>query len=239
MARVTNGELARRVLSFLHGLNDQRAGCALAASGFTNDDVDEGWRLLRELKAVHITKAPACVNPRTLADLDEWENRWFAVCKVTLQRHHPEVHDRVFHELAEQSGVDVVSSVSSFVERIAELDEATDADSMAARRLLEARGLRAGTIAEAKSMLDALRTPSQRPPPFVDTPELQAEREAALLGWYQEWSAIAQTTIRDRNVLRSLGLLEPRRGVATNDDEPLGREPIDEYEAAPTSRAVA
>ena len=45
MARVTNGELARRVLSFLHGLNDQRAGCALAASGFTNDDVDEGWRL--------------------------------------------------------------------------------------------------------------------------------------------------------------------------------------------------
>jgi hypothetical protein len=237
MARLINGELARRVLSFLHGLNDPRAGSALAASGFTNDDLDEGWRLLRELKAVHITKAPACVNPRTLADLDEWENRWFAICKVTLQRHHPEVHDRVFDEPAQQAGFDVISSVTTFLQRIAELDEATDAESMAARRLLDARGLRSGTVAAARSMLEALSTPSQRPPPFIDTPELQAEREAALLSWYQEWSAIAQTTIRDRNALRSLGFAEPKR--ASNDEEALGHEQGDDYEAAPISRAVA
>jgi hypothetical protein len=238
MARITNGELARRVLGFLHGLNDPRAGCVLAASGFTNDDLDEGWRLLRELKAVHITKAPACVNPRTLADLDEWENRWFAICKVTLQRHHPEVHDRVFAELAQQAGVDVISSVSTFLERIAELDEATDSEPMAARRLLEARGLRSNTIAEAKCMLESLSAPSQRPPPFVDTPELQAEREAALFGWYQEWAAIAQTTIRDRNVLRGLGIGEPKRAGHSDDEDAFGYEANDDHEAPPMSRTV-
>lgn len=238
MARVTNGELARRVLGFLHGLNDPRAGSALAASGFTNADLDEGWRLLREVKAVHITKAPACVNPRTLADLDGWENRWFAICKVTLQRHHPEVHDRVFAELAQQAGVDVISSVTTFLERIAELDEATDAESMAARRLLEARGLRAHTIAEAKTMLDTLSAPSQRPPPLLDTPELQAERDAALFGWYQEWCAIAQTTIRDRNVLRGLCVVEPKRASASDDEGALGHQAGDDYEPAPISRTM-
>lgn len=221
MAKMSTGDKAKRVLTFLYGLNNPRAASALTTSGFTQADFDEGWKLLRELKEVRLAKLPPTMSPRTLQLLDEWENRWLAIAKATLQRHHPAVHDRVFLNLAQASGVDVITSVGTFLERLAALDTSGDPTDRAARTLLATRGLTLDVVAEAKSLLDALGTLKPAPPPPTPNPADVAMRESALWGWYLEWSRIAQSNIQDRNVLRQLGFLGPARrpGGGGGDEE--------------------
>ena len=220
MAKMSIGDRAKRVLTFLYGLSNPRASSALTSSGFTQADFDEGWALLRGLKEVRLAKLPAPANPRTLADLDTWENRWFGIAKATLARHHPAIHDKVFLNLAQASGVDVITSVSTFLTRLGELGQSSDADAQAARTLLATRGLTVDVVADAQRLLDELGTIRQPPPPSTEDPAAIAAREAALWAWYLEWSRIAQSQITDRNVLRQLGFLGPARrpGGGTSDE---------------------
>lgn len=210
MARLSIGDKARRVLTFLHGLTNPRAASVLAAFGFSQRDLDEGWQLLRELRSVRLGERAQLISPRTLRDLDEWENRWLAVSKASLERHYPDVHATVFLNLSQTSGLDVINSVGTFLERIKELEAARDADSKAARKLLNDRGLNKATLDEARALLADLGTIRAAPEPS-DSAEEIATREQALWSWYKEWSAIAQTNISDRTVLRGLGFLRSTR----------------------------
>ncbi|MEZ4370544.1 MAG: hypothetical protein R3B07_06955 [Polyangiaceae bacterium] len=212
MARMTVGDKARRVVTFLHGLANPRAASVLAAFGFTQKDLDEGWELLKNMRAVRVERGLSIASPHTLRDLDEWENRWFPVVKASLQRHYPAIHDSMFLNLSQTEGLDVVNSVGVFLERLAKLEAKADAESKAARKLLTQRGLTAPVVKEANNLLETISTIREEPTPVAPTAEEVDEREAAVWAWYLEWSAIAQANISDRNTLRALGFLQTRRG---------------------------
>ncbi len=219
MARMTVGDKARRVVTFLHGLANPRAASVLAAFGFTQKDLDEGWDLLKNMRAVRVERGPIVTNPHTLRDLDEWENRWFPVVKATLQRHYPALHDSMFPNLSQTEGLDVVNSVGVFVDRLAKLEAKADAESKAARKLLNQRGLTAPVVKEAHDLLETISTIREEPTPIAPTAEEVESREAAVWSWYLEWSAIAQANISDRNTLRSLGFLQTKRSSKSEPEE--------------------
>ena len=123
MAKLTLGQKADRVLDLLLGLRNARVAAALRAHGFKNEDLTEGWTLLR---AVGKTKLDAEPEPPVLdADalqrLDEWENKWFPITSATLTRHAPEVAKWFFKNLSQTEGPAVILSVGTFVERFANL----------------------------------------------------------------------------------------------------------------------
>ena len=49
MAGLSLGQKAERVLKLLLGMQNRRVSTALAVSGFTDADAEEGWTLLRSL----------------------------------------------------------------------------------------------------------------------------------------------------------------------------------------------
>ena len=219
MARMTIGDKARRIVTFLHGLGNPRAASVLAAFGFTEKDLAEGWELLKNMRAVRLKRGPAIANPHTLRDLDEWENRWFPVVKASLQRHYPDIHETMFLNLTQTDGIDVINSVGVFTERLAELEAKPDAESKAARKLLTQRGLTAAVVKEALTLLEAISSIREEPTPVAPSAEDIEAREAAVWAWYLEWSAIAQANITDRTTLRSLGFLQTKRSTKSDRDE--------------------
>ena len=231
MAKQATGGKAQRVLRFLLGLSHPRIAAVLVGHGFSQDDLDEGWRLLRELRTVRLD--PSAPDPptaqETVALLDRWENEWFPVARATLRRHFPKQEQAVFHRIGQTQGNEVVLSVSAFLARIDGLPLVPDGKK--ALELLRRRGLTPAVMSEARQLLTRLREPPGMehvevgsPPP----PDPRAEwpaREAALWGWYLEWGSIAQKKIKDRNLLRQLGFLASARGSRAGEKDPEPLEP--------------
>jgi hypothetical protein len=220
------GQKSERVLRFLRGLSRPRVSAALAAAhGFSQAHWDEGWELLRAATGRRLTRALPVADSGAAAivdELDAWENRWFPLAQATLRRHHPAVAHKVFLNLSQTSGIQVVITVSTFVERIRAL-AAGDADSQAALALLKGRGLTDSVLAQAEGMLKELRTvqPTTQPIDIEEAAHAAHRRHAqeALWAWYREWSTIARNVIRDGNMLRMLGFLTPN-GRGDDDDVP-------------------
>lgn len=139
----------------------------------------------------------------------------------------------MFLNLSQTEGAAVIISVSTFIERIAELGRAEAGYGQAgkdARKLLARRGLTPKVIDEAKALLDQVTTLEEAP---AELPDLEEERtrlaqaEEAMWAWYLEWAEIARAAIKDRALLRRLGFLATasrgRSAVAEDgDDEPGG-----------------
>src|SRR5690606_7091071 len=175
------------------------------------DDLEEGLDLLRGVTDVSLDALPPPTTPAILRDLDRWENERFPIASATLQRHHPEVHARVFLNLSQTEGAAVLISVGTFVKRIAELTRAEHGygqEGKDARKLLSHRGLTPAVIAEAKALLEQFSTIEEQPAEPVDLEEERARfeaAEAAMWAWYLEWGQIARATIKERALLRRLG----------------------------------
>lgn len=239
MAKKRIGDKAERVLKLLLGLRNRKVASALASRGFGKDDLEEGLALLRGVTDVSLSVLPpASSDPAIIQQIDRWENEWFPVANATLLRHHPEIHARVFLNLSQTEGAAVVVSVSTFLERIAELGRADAGYGQAgkdARKLLQRRGLTPKVVDEAKALLEQVATIEAEPAELPDLEEERtrlAEAENAMWAWYLEWAEIARTAIKDRALLRRLGFLastSSRRRSATADD---ADEP-DELTAAP------
>jgi hypothetical protein len=193
------------------------------AHGFSDDDLQEGWKLLMEVTRTRLSFVPSlpAMDPTLLTQLDDWENRWFPIASATLQRRFPSVHERVFLNLSQAEGAAVIVSVGTFIERYDQIALAADkggmgAEGKEAKKLLDKRGLTAAVINEARDLLKRLGAveppkPAEEPP----TEEQYAAAETVMWGWYLEWSAIARTAIKDRRLLRQLGFLQTtgkRRG---------------------------
>jgi hypothetical protein len=233
MARLTIGQKAERVLKFLLALRNPRIAAVLVQYHFTQEDLDEGWNLLRNVTRTSLDVLPedAPIDPDALRSLDEWENKWFAIAQATLKRRAPKVHDWVFRNLVQTEGVAVIVSVGTFVERLEQMDKAEKdgglgAAGKEAKKLLKARGITQETIGAAKALLKKL---GQVDGPLPDlekgaTDEATFEEgEKALWGWYLEWSKIARTAIKQRSLLRQLGFLRVTAGgkeeVEEDDDD--------------------
>lgn len=203
MATLSVGAKCRRALTFLLGLGDAGIASGLTMHGFTQADLDEGWDLLRKAAGDKLAAVKVPKDPARLLQLDGWENTWFPISQATLRRHYPAVHDRVFLNLSQQSGEEVILSTTTFIERVEAL-AADGEDAQAALDLLDKRGLTGDQIAYAKGLLAGL---AEVQPTKVVVPdaEQQAAAEAALWGWFVEWSQIARTALKKKSQLRALG----------------------------------
>ena len=210
------GEKAQRALRLLIGLRNPRIHSALAVYGFTDADLNEGWNLLQALGRgkLSVTAIPV-TNIEAIQQLDLWENRWFPIAMASLSRRYPAVHARVFLNLSQTEGPEVAVSVRTFVERY---DALTDPQSphgpegIKAKELLQARGLTADTVSEARTLLDALSKVATAATP-LSTEEMRtdlARAEDALWAWYLEWSQVARTAVQQRALLKQLGFLSER-----------------------------
>ena len=201
----TLSEKAQKVLTLLLGLRHPEVAQKLAAYGFTQADLEEGFRLLRALtqaKLEPLNQAP--INPNLLLLLDNWENHWFPIAQASLKRRFPSVHDKIFTNLSQAEGKAVIVSVQTFTNRIASLEDS--GEEAQARDLLNTRGLTPEVLAEAQQMLDKLNEP--KPPKEVDPEalrEAQDRAEEELWAFYLEWSAIARASITDKRLLRQMG----------------------------------
>jgi hypothetical protein len=233
----------RTALRILMGLRNDRVAAALAAHGFTDDDIDEGWSLLRGLGRGKLGRLPPAAprNDAIIDQLDAWENRWFPIADASLSRHFPVVRDGVFLNLSQTEGPEVAISVGTFVERFDTLADAKGPygrDGIKAKALLEARGLTAEVMSEARSLIASLGkvVPASNTAISSET-RVELERaEAALWGWYLEWSQVARTAITDRSLLRRLGFLSERGG--SKDAEPVVPTPASPADGASVSVAA-
>ncbi|MEM9491885.1 MAG: hypothetical protein AAGC55_22255 [Myxococcota bacterium] len=226
MAKLRTGDKVDRVVKFLMGLRDRRVATVLAKHGFSQDELDNGWRLLRAVVGEKLDIPLAgTIDKGVLGQLDAWENRWFPIVRASLTHRFPSIGERVFMNLSQTAGNEVIVSVSTLIERVEALASGTGED-QAARALLAQRGLDDAAIAAARDLLDTLGTVEAAEPGDSDAvvaQEMQAEE--AMWGWYLEWSAIARATISDRRLLRLLGFGGRRRSAgqsSANDADAVG-----------------
>lgn len=227
MARLTVGLKTRRLLTFLMGLGNPQIVRALQPYGFDQAALDEGWALLRRTAASHLdAPRPQRVTRAQIERLDEWENHWFPIASAVLQRHHPEVHTRVFHNLKQTEGQQVVISVGTFVERVDALVAAGETEPVAT---LARHGLTEAVLAQARTMLAELMQPPFEDPPADGEPVVDPEAENAMWSYYLQWSAIARRAISERRLLRMLGFRRSSRGgiedTVPGDDAPADTPP--------------
>lgn len=235
--KLSLGDKISRVIRFLLGLRNPRITTALAGYGFKQRDRDEGWQLVTALgkgKMAVLPEGPGNVD--TLVTLDAWENRWFPIAQAALKRRFPAVGARFFLNLSQTEGPEVAISVRAFVDRYDELasgDAKYGADAQQAQQLLHERGLTPAVVAEAKDMLAALMQVTEPSEPLSSAAEAAElkEAEAALWSWYLEWSRIARVALKQRALLKELGFLATKRGVADEEEA----EPAAPSEATPAA----
>lgn len=227
MANLTLGDKAARVLKMLLGMRNARVAAAMAAYGFTDADLQEGWKLLQSVSRDRlgggITK-PA--SSEIIDKLDSWENRWFPIAAASLERRFPAVSAQVFKNLPQTSGPAVAVSVRTFVERFDDMAASVGSygpEGAAATAVLSARGLTAAVIDEARALLETVgRIETYPDVTTIDEDQEQLEKaEAELWGWYLEWSRIARTAVKQRVLLKQMGFVSSRAKTADEDDESI------------------
>lgn len=243
MAKLSGRDKAVRVLELFLGLRNRRIAALLMAHGLDDDDLAEGWSLLQKVTRTGLAGVPPLpppAPPSALDRLDAWENKWFPIAAATLQRRAPAIHAVLFGSFARGQGIAAVLSVTGFLSRFEGLakskkDGGLASVGLAAKKLLEKRGLTPNVIAEAKELLAQIQEPARIDLPFPGDAESEAEAaqfakaEAELWAWYLEWSVIARRTVKDRNLLRQLGFLKRGTGGAEEED------PTVEAAAAPVA----
>ncbi len=223
MAKLRVGQKAHRVLDFLVGVGHRDARRALEGLGFTDADLEEGWKRLRALSYVSAL-GPSETAQDPLIALSAWESRWFVVCEVVLRLNFPAVHALVFHKLRRTEGAEVVMSIATLLDRLEliarpEEDGGMGEEGRRARALLDKRNLNDEVLAQGRRLL--ARIGEEPAAPFQDEVDAQdrAARAAAeqhLWSWYLEWSTLARLAISDRRLLRSLGF---RRSARADGEE--------------------
>jgi hypothetical protein len=211
---------------FLLALRDRRVAAALKRYGFSDDDLEEGWSLMRQLTRGRLDAVDP-EDPRLLTELDGWENHWFPVLSAVLENHFPEIHAMVFNNLAQTSGPEVVVTVGTLIERIERMSAAREeggfgATGRSARTLLEKRGFTAEEIESARKLIQKIGK-------IADASELAGDEESvadddsaetAMWKWYLEWSTIARGAIKNRRLLRNMGFLQQANGSSEEPEPP-------------------
>lgn len=192
----------------------------MMSGGFTQEDFEEGWRLLRATSPAHldtVKTSPVAVQREAITQLEAWAKRHIRLVEVAVKNRYPKLHERIYSGLPQLEDYSVVLGVTHFLDRLA---AAEGDDGAALRALLEKRGLDAAAIARAREWVAAV---TSSPP---DAPETNYQpAEDAVWRWYQEWAAVARETIEDRRILIRLGLVSSRvpKHQAEAADDPAGQ----------------
>lgn len=125
-----------------------------------------------------------------------------------LRTNDPEVHAKVFQNLKQTEGSEVLVSGQTHLDRVDAIEKPESEGGFGergkdARKLLEVRGVTESVLSEARDLLARIGTVAEPPPGSMD-PEATKAPEENLWNWYLEWSGIARVAIRHRRVLRAL-----------------------------------
>jgi len=217
------GEKAARVMKLLMGLRNPRIASAMAAYGFTEADLQEGWTLLNAVGRVKLDAHTPAADTSTLLKLDEWENRWFPIAAATLERRFPAVYAQIFKNLSQTEGPGVAVSVRTLVERFDQMaagSGAYGAEGPRAAAVLEARGLTPAVLNQARSLLETLgKVQTVDATMAAQDPQALEKAENDVWAWYLEWSQIARVAVTQRVLLKQMGFLPTRRSKATEEDD--------------------
>ena len=202
------------------GMRNSRVAASMAAYGFTDADLQEGWKLLRGVSREKLNGFVAAADSGLLENLDAWENRWFPIASATLERRFPAVHAQVFKKLSQTSGPAVAVGVGTFIARFEEMSAGAGTygeEGIAAEAVLETRGLTPAAIEEARVMLATMgQVEAQANVTTIEEEAAELARaEERLWGWYLEWSQIARIAVEQHALLKQLGFRATQGKAAT------------------------
>jgi hypothetical protein len=227
-----------RVLKFVTGVGTTiPIRAILAAQGYTQEDHDEGWELLKLASGYAISKSPTSDADvmNAIALIDGWDEKGIRRVKTILKRHHQEQYEFVCTDLEPGKGNDSVLAVAKLLERINALKnsperEATREEDHKALAALAKRKLDDEVWAKLRSLVDTVQKPVIREDDTT-VEDLAKARHQALLnlhGWFEEWSQLARDEISRRSYLIRLGLAQRKsRGQETTDPISLAEDTPD------------
>ncbi len=211
-------ETPARALKFLDGARVGPIRMALEARGYSDDDHEEGWRLLLKASG-RIPKAPLPTDTATreaLSVLDAWDEPTFQIAYVALDRKFPVQRDFVFMNLQAATGAWAIVTVATFLDRLDVLEigkdrAATHEADLKALALLSKRGITKGERTRMRALVEIAKSSEPGTEPAVQQSYEQAETERQkglieLRGWYEEWAGVAHAVIKRRDYLIRLGL---------------------------------
>jgi hypothetical protein len=231
-------ETPGRALKFLGAVSRHRVIRAiLAMRGYTQAVHERGFALT--LAAAGFRK-PVQLVPDTpeasaaLAKVDAWDEPNFRIASVALAVDFPEQHAFVFQDLTAQVGAASIGSVTTFLDRLDELETGKDrkatrkVDHAALAKLAE-RGIPPEERARVRDLLALAKSaPADDGFELVAADDAQAvppeqrAAQVALRAWYVEWSEIAKAVIKRRDHLILLGLAKRKTKKKGAAEAPAG-----------------
>jgi hypothetical protein len=230
MALALNQKI-QRILNFLVAARQPEIFVFLEKRGFTQEQLDEGWRLFNTAAGARLTfrdesrhATGSSSGRELLLALDAWENTWLPVIRASLERHMPALAVKVLEGIRPTSGIEVVVSVGTLLERLDAAGSGPDGEKALA--LLDSRGLTQAVRDQARCWIQKLQTIGTLDLPVIDqtTVEERDRAFAEVWTWYREWSQIARTVITRGVLLVRLGLRQQNRAAAEVVGEPAAGE---------------
>lgn len=216
----------KQAFAFLNGARKPSIARRLGEFGYGQAEWDEGWEKMRRVRATEYAEIdPTDIPVDVLNRLDAWENVWFPIARVVLERHDAALAAEIFDGLSQTSGIALLPSLTTLHERLSALYDAKDKAKKEASALLKRRGLTQEKLDELAELLKEANTFASKEAldeARRDEEAREAAREAHeaayqdLRAYLREWSLIARTAITNGNWLRQLGLNpsgRPRRDV--------------------------
>ena len=210
MSRTTGPQKLERIVRFLVALRDGDVVLPLVAAGFTDDDLAEGWKLLRGTSVTSIKEVePDAGRVVRLAqrELEDWARRHIQLVEPAIERRFPAVHTFLYGGLPETKGAKLILAVEHFCDRVRKL--AKRSGGAEARSFLAGRGLTDAEIDAVGGVL--LRAKALSPRSKTKAPNWPAAEDAAWR-WYLEWSKVARESIDDGRILHRLQLTQREPG---------------------------
>ena len=207
-------EKAEALLRLLLGLRHPRIAEALASRGFTDEDLEEGFTLLRRATRATMATVPRTAPPPRGDALMAWQREWFPLAAAALHRRSPAAHDHLFAGLSEMP----VPRLIGFLERWDRLPLSKKQGGLGpvgrdAIALLARRGLTAEVLAEGRALTELARAlPTEPATDGEDEATTFAEADAALWAYCLEWRQVVRSRVKDRRLLRRLGFLKGGSG---------------------------
>ena len=219
MPRNTRNTKVFRTVGFILGLRHPDAILPLKAYGMSSKVLAEGQELLCRATWVPLDRYQE-PTPSLLERLEAYQNHWFAILRVVLQRHFPDIEEWTFRKIASTRGLDLILTVDTVVGRLRELGQGTspfkETGQRAMQRLAQ-RGFGEAELAQGEAIVHQVAQPCDPEPDPMDDDEAERAVEA-MWSWYLEWSVIARKAISNRAVLRRLGFLRSGSSAPLLDD---------------------
>ena len=206
--RLSFKEKISRLLIFLRATSNRVIFAALATRGFTQAERNRMFELVVTASGGDLVmNATDRVGLKKIKEaimlLDFWENTWYPLLKASLKYQYPEIAEKIFFEIKQTDGMELLITVPKLIERIEALENGDETDQQAFAKL-ETRGFNQEIRTQGKELIEQCKEEPDELDPGT-APEIK-EAEKEMWAWYSEWAAIARTVITRKDHLIWMGL---------------------------------